>query len=130
MLNQAHTLIREEKTNEGKKALIDIVARYQPHAGSVEANKMLTALKVAEEIGNARANETWREGIQSALAAFRLDVGRYPTSQQGLKALVDGTGVKGWQGPYFAPRSADVLERFEYVPNGTEEPTVRLKPRH
>jgi hypothetical protein len=67
---------------------MDIVARYGHTPEATEANKMLTGLKVGEDNGNARANETWREGIQTALAAFRLDVGRYPTSQQELTALV------------------------------------------
>ncbi|HYH17483.1 MAG TPA: type II secretion system major pseudopilin GspG [Azospirillum sp.] len=43
------------------------------------------------------------EQIAAALDLYRLDVGRYPTSQQGLKALVEAPGgVKGWSGPYLA----------------------------
>ena len=37
----------------------------------------------------------------TALDAFRLDTGRYPTSEEGLKALREApSGVNGWQGPY------------------------------
>jgi general secretion pathway protein G len=37
----------------------------------------------------------------TALDAFRLDVGRYPTGEEGLKALREKpSGVDGWQGPY------------------------------
>jgi general secretion pathway protein G len=37
----------------------------------------------------------------TALDAFRLDVGRYPTTEEGLKALREKpTGMEGWQGPY------------------------------
>jgi len=37
----------------------------------------------------------------TALDAFRLDIGRYPTSEEGLKALREvPTGVDRWQGPY------------------------------
>ena len=37
----------------------------------------------------------------TALDTFRLDVGRYPTTQEGLKALREQpSGVEGWQGPY------------------------------
>jgi general secretion pathway protein G len=37
----------------------------------------------------------------TALDAFRLDVGRYPTTEEGLKALREmPSGVTGWQGPY------------------------------
>jgi general secretion pathway protein G len=37
----------------------------------------------------------------TALDAFRLDVGRYPTTEEGLKALREKpSGVDAWQGPY------------------------------
>ncbi len=37
----------------------------------------------------------------TALDAFRLDVGRYPTSEEGLKALREKpSGADTWQGPY------------------------------
>jgi general secretion pathway protein G len=37
----------------------------------------------------------------TALDAFRLDVGRYPTTEEGLKALRERpSGLAGWQGPY------------------------------
>lgn len=39
--------------------------------------------------------------LESALDLYRLDVGGYPTSQQGLQALVADPGsVPGWHGPY------------------------------
>ncbi|MES6459362.1 type II secretion system protein GspG, partial [Cutibacterium acnes] len=32
---------------------------------------------------------------------FKLDVGRYPTTDEGLDALVKApSGVRGWNGPY------------------------------
>jgi len=37
----------------------------------------------------------------SALDAFRLDTGRYPTSEEGLNALRENpSGLDTWQGPY------------------------------
>ncbi len=37
----------------------------------------------------------------TALDAFRLDVGRYPTTEEGLKALREKpSGVEEWKGPY------------------------------
>ena len=39
--------------------------------------------------------------LKAALQSFRLDVGRYPTTDEGLKVLIyrlDST--RGWQGPY------------------------------
>jgi general secretion pathway protein G len=39
--------------------------------------------------------------FESTLDAFRLDVGRYPTTQEGLQALlVRPPNVENWDGPY------------------------------
>lgn len=41
------------------------------------------------------------ESLASALELFRLDAGRYPTSQEGLKALIERpVDVQVWNGPY------------------------------
>lgn len=40
--------------------------------------------------------------ISQALDLFKLEVGRYPTTQEGLQALVSSpTGVSNWNGPYW-----------------------------
>jgi general secretion pathway protein G len=46
------------------------------------------------------------ESIAAALQLYRLDVGRYPTSSEGLKALVDKGSAANWNGPYL--NKADV----------------------
>jgi len=39
--------------------------------------------------------------IEVAMDAFEVDCGRYPTTQEGLGALLnEPTGLAGWQGPY------------------------------
>jgi general secretion pathway protein G len=41
------------------------------------------------------------EMLGSALDQFKLDTGRYPTSQEGLQALqVNPGNLAGWEGPY------------------------------
>ena len=41
------------------------------------------------------------EELGAGLDLFHLEVGRYPTTQEGLKSLVEQpTGVSPWQGPY------------------------------
>ena len=43
------------------------------------------------------------ETLSAALDMFRLDLGRYPTTQEGVAALVaapGGGGAAGWRGPY------------------------------
>jgi len=42
--------------------------------------------------------------LETALDEFRLDVGRYPTTEEGLKALIESPGAKGWDGPYLKKR--------------------------
>jgi general secretion pathway protein G len=40
--------------------------------------------------------------IGQALDLFKLEVGRYPSSQEGLQALIAApTGVSNWNGPYW-----------------------------
>ncbi|MFQ5946040.1 MAG: type II secretion system major pseudopilin GspG, partial [Anaerolineae bacterium] len=36
----------------------------------------------------------------AGLDQYRLDVGKYPTSAQGLEALVRNPGTRNWNGPY------------------------------
>jgi general secretion pathway protein G len=39
--------------------------------------------------------------LESAVDTYRLDIGRYPTTQQGLEALREKPdGVDNWDGPY------------------------------
>ncbi|NIR28410.1 MAG: type II secretion system major pseudopilin GspG [Gammaproteobacteria bacterium] len=41
------------------------------------------------------------EELSAALDMYRLEVGRYPTGDQGLEALVEQPpGVENWNGPY------------------------------
>ncbi len=52
------------------------------------------------ESANQKAAKTQIEMFGGALDAFRLDTGRYPTTSEGLNALVTNPGVEGWDGPY------------------------------
>jgi len=48
------------------------------------------------KIANAQINS-----LEKALDQYRLDVGAYPTTEQGLPSLfVRPNGVEKWQGPY------------------------------
>src|SRR5690349_20204894 len=62
--------------------------------------------------------------IGSALDLFRLDVGRYPSSQEGLGALVGRPGgAAQWRGPYLKGNTvpADPWGRaYQYRSPGTE----------
>lgn len=62
----------------------------------------LVGPKLFGKLGKAqqKAAKTQIEILMASLDAFRLDVGRYPTQQEGLAALVINPGAEKWDGPY------------------------------
>jgi general secretion pathway protein G len=63
----------------------------------------LVAPNIFRHVGTARTTtaKTQIETLGAALDAFRLDVGRYPTTAEGLDALMTSpAGAAGWHGPY------------------------------
>lgn len=40
------------------------------------------------------------ELLGQGLDSFRMDVGRYPSTSEGLNALLQNPGVENWDGPY------------------------------
>jgi general secretion pathway protein G len=63
----------------------------------------LVAPKVMDRLGKANTHAAYSqiELFGTALDSLRLDVGRYPTTSEGLEALVDRvSGAEGWNGPY------------------------------
>ena len=89
--------------------------------GKVEQSRMKAAQAQIELFG-------------AALDLFRLDVGRYPTTSEGLAALRDsGAGTGKWRGPYlkkeipkdpwgreFAYRSPGEREEYEIISYGSD----------
>lgn len=67
---------------------------------------LLAALVVPRmfgRIGQAKQKAAYAqiELFGTALDSFRLDVGRYPTTEEGLQALIERpAGVDTWNGPY------------------------------
>lgn len=63
----------------------------------------LVAPRMFGKLGKAKTNAAYTQ-IQmfgTALDSFRLDVGRYPTSAEGLEALISPVaGADDWNGPY------------------------------
>lgn len=63
----------------------------------------LVAPAVLRQLGNARTSIARQsiERIGSVLDMYKLDVGSYPTTDQGLRALAERpTDVQNWSGPY------------------------------
>ena len=74
--------------------------------------------------------------LKTSLDALRLDMGRYPTSEEGLSLLLappaDASAQANWFGPYI---DGDALPRdpwgnpYIYSPPKTDEAGVRRSPR-
>lgn len=63
----------------------------------------LAGPRVMKYLGGAKSDtaKLQIEEFSSSLDLYRLEVGRYPTSEEGLQALVQApAGVTGWNGPY------------------------------
>ncbi|MEM5789072.1 MAG: type II secretion system major pseudopilin GspG [Syntrophobacteraceae bacterium] len=62
----------------------------------------LVAPKMFQKIGSSKqkAAQTQIALLGGALDQFRLDVGRYPSTQEGLESLRKNPGVDHWDGPY------------------------------
>lgn len=71
--------------------------------------------------GKQSAAKAQIELLGQALDHFRLDIGRLPTTQEGLKALVINPGVEKWDGPYLKKElPADPWGRpYQYQSPGT-----------
>ncbi len=64
----------------------------------------LVGPKLFGQLGKAKQKtaKAQIEMIMAALDAYRLDVGSYPSQQEGLEALISNPGDSEWAGPYLA----------------------------
>ncbi|CAH9015116.1 type II secretion system major pseudopilin GspG [Candidatus Nitrosacidococcus sp. I8] len=63
----------------------------------------LVGPQVMKYLGGAKSDSTRLqiENIASVLDLYRLDVGHYPSTSEGLQALIEApAGAKNWDGPY------------------------------
>lgn len=63
----------------------------------------LVGPRVLNQLGGAKSKTAAVQiaDLDKSLELFKLDVGRYPTTEEGLEALVKRPGsVNGWTGPY------------------------------
>ena len=63
----------------------------------------LVGPKVLNQLGGAKSKtaKIQIKDFEQALDIYKLDVGRLPNQQEGLKALIERPGnVSGWNGPY------------------------------
>ena len=79
----------------------------------------LVSQKFFGKLDNAKVKTTAAQlnMLSSALDTFRLDVGRYPSTEEGLKVLwLKDSDIKGWNGPYLPKKvEADAWENpYQY----------------
>ncbi|HEV8014421.1 MAG TPA: type II secretion system major pseudopilin GspG [Stellaceae bacterium] len=73
---------------------------------------MLAAIavpQVLKYLGRAKEDvvKVQTQALQTSLDLFLLDIGRYPTDQEGLQALVQSPpGLNQWHGPYVTKASS------------------------
>lgn len=63
----------------------------------------LVGPRVLNQLGGAKTKTAGIQvkDLEQSLEMYKLDVGRYPANNEGLKALVEKpAGVTGWNGPY------------------------------
>lgn len=65
---------------------------------SLVGPKMFGKLGMAKQ----KTAKTQIEMLMAGLDGYRLDVGKYPSSHEGLESLVNSTGSDKWKGPYLA----------------------------
>lgn len=67
----------------------------------------LVAPKFIGQLSAAKPKVTKQQiaNAQMAVEQFHLDVGRYPTTEEGLVALVEAKGIEKWKGPYLAKKT-------------------------
>lgn len=68
----------------------------------------LAGPKVISYLGGAKSDSAKLqiEEFGASLDLFKLETGRYPTSQEGLQALVQApSGLTGWNGPYLKKKA-------------------------
>jgi len=71
----------------------------------------LVGPRVLNYVNEARIKTTKIEieNISSAIDLFSIDVGRYPTSNEGLEALIkQPSGVDVWNGPYLKVKGGNL----------------------
>lgn len=99
----------------------------------------LVGPKIIKNLGKGQrgAAKAQVELLGQALDTFRLDTGRYPTTQEGLSVLITNSGIANWDGPYLkknvipkdpwdkpyvylCPGTHGEYDLYSYGPDGTQ----------
>jgi len=72
---------------------------------AVLAGVVLPRLVGQQEIAKVNAAKAQLKTFDTVLYTYQLEVGSFPTTDQGLKALVEDPGVNNWNGPYLLQKN-------------------------
>ena len=97
-INPAYKAARRHSHGEGGFTLVEMLVVITI-IGLIMA---LVGPRVLNYLGESKikAAKIQLESFSSALDLYYLDLGRYPSSNEGLGALVHATNASGWNGPY------------------------------
>jgi general secretion pathway protein G len=77
----------------------------------------LVGPRVLNQLGGAKSDTASLQikDLEQSLEMYKLDVGRFPNTEQGLDALFNApAGVAGWNGPYLKSEVPLDPWKFEY----------------
>lgn len=72
---------------------------------AVLAGIVLPRLVGTREKANISAARAQIKTFETLLYTYQLHVGSFPTTEQGLMALIEDPGDEGWSGPYLTQRT-------------------------
>lgn len=72
---------------------------------AVLAGVVLPRLVGSQEQARESAVKQQLRILDTALYTYQLQVGSFPTTEQGLRALIEDPNVDGWRGPYLSQRN-------------------------
>jgi hypothetical protein len=115
LYNKALTAGREGREEDAMQLFEKIVDKYPTTQVAIDANQVLSARTLVEEA----TQEIRKESITMALQLYRLDNGVYPSTEQGLNALIapptTGKPARNWRPGGYVDAAAilDYVDRYE-----------------
>ncbi len=89
LYNKALVLQRAGDSEKATEIYSNIVTKYPSTEIAVKVNEMLAGKELVEDALSGVKKEISKEGLSTALKMYKLDNGSYPTTEQGINALVE-----------------------------------------
>ena len=135
LYNEGMTLQQQGNNDKAIGVYKEIVSSYPDTETAVEVNKILMSQKALENINKniqikidetkLRTKQIQKDNLLTALKLLRLDNGRYPSTEEGLKALItEPIGYRYWRGPYIDKLEAESFDDFVYKNDSVSDDIV------